>query len=257
MKKIITFVDLQGRYRVFSPGYNNSAAPLVPVATIGPLRKRRDDFSAVIAEAVQAEIVRLGLSPDHRFRAAKPVSVGEDLWEIEISRRETDDECLERTWLNYTNLPGAEVPFDHPKFIVDNDAQAERLGDCCVTYFRHGVFELPNREGFRDKHGKVILVKDDRDGAWEMDVDGRPKINMAKAQRVHMDCIRLVRNRALERESGSRDRQPPEIEALFTPERKARLQALRDIPQTFGPDLARCQTPTELRAKWPAGLGEV
>ena len=130
--------------------------------------------------------------------------------------------------------------------------QRVRVGECCGTYFRYGVFMLPNREGISDQHGKILLTRDARDGAWEMDVDGRPKVNMVKATNVQMDYSRQVRGKELERESGSRYRQPPEIEALFTPDRQARLEALRDIPQTF--DLNGFTTPETLKAAWPAEL---
>ena len=71
-------------------------------------------------------------------------------------------------------------------------------------------------------------------------------IDMTKAHIIHMNRIRKARNVELEKESGSKFRQPPEIEALFTTERQTRLQALRDIPQTF--DLTT-DTPEELKAK--------
>ena len=88
--------------------------------------------------------------------------------------------------------------------------------------------------------------------AWECPA-GRVVFNMVKARTIHMNKIRLARNSALEVESGSRVRQPAEIEALFTTERKARLQALRDIPQTFSLTTPN-NTPNELKALWPAGL---
>jgi hypothetical protein len=86
--------------------------------------------------------------------------------------------------------------------------------------------------------------------AWEWS-DG-VKVNMPKARDMHMGRIRVVRDATLRRESGSESRQPAEIEALFTDERKARLQSLRDIPQTF--DLETYKTPETLKAAWPAEL---
>ncbi len=72
---------------------------------------------------------------------------------------------------------------------------------------------------------------------------------MVKARAVHMDFLRHVRDEELVKESGSERRQPSEIETLFTPVRKARLQALRDIPETF--DLTVFGSPEELKAAWP------
>lgn len=87
--------------------------------------------------------------------------------------------------------------------------------------------------------------------AWE-DTGVIVQVNMPKGRLIHMDRIRNVRDAELEKESGSRFRQPPEIEELFTPARKARLRELRDIPQTF--DLEPFATPEELKAAWPTEL---
>ena len=84
------------------------------------------------------------------------------------------------------------------------------------------------------------------------DVGGVITVDMPKARVIHMDRIRLVRNVELERESGSQFRQPPEIEAIFTPAHQAKLQELRDIPQTF--DLERFPNPQSLKAAWPTEL---
>ena len=77
-------------------------------------------------------------------------------------------------------------------------------------------------------------------------------VDMARARVIHMNRIRVVRDRELERESGSKYRQPPELESLFSPARLARLQELRDIPQDF--DLMVYDSPAALRAAWPATL---
>lgn len=84
-------------------------------------------------------------------------------------------------------------------------------------------------------------------------LDRKCQVNMLRAQDVHMDHIRKVRDIELAKESGSPFRQPPELEEMFTPERNARLQVLRDIPQTF--DLATPNnTLDELKALWPTEL---
>jgi hypothetical protein len=97
--------------------------------------------------------------------------------------------------------------------------------------------ELPSDRHFRD--------------AWEDAVD-MVSTNMPKARVIHMDRIRTVRNIELEKESGSKYRQPEEIEDLFAPEHQARLQTLRDIPQTFS--LGGFRTPETLKAAWPTEL---
>ena len=84
-----------------------------------------------------------------------------------------------------------------------------------------------------------------------MDTDGRPKVNMAKARGVHMDCIRVCRNAELVKLD------VPALRAVEAGDTSAQStiatekQVLRDIPQTF--DLTT-DTPEQLKAKWPAEL---
>ena len=193
VKKIITWVDLQGRYRVTSPAYAD-------------LLKRR------------------GLN---------------------------EEEAIEFTWDALVAKGGYGIAPDHPRHLVEDADQRQRILDCCGTYFRYGVFMRPNREGIRDEDGQVCLCRDARDGAWEMDVDGRPKVNMAKARGVHMDCIRVCRNAELVKLD------VPALRAMETGDTSAQStiatekQVLRDIPQTF--DLTT-DTPEQLKGKWPSEL---
>lgn len=80
------------------------------------------------------------------------------------------------------------------------------------------------------------------------------QISLRKCSDIHLDRIRHIRDMELEKESGSKFRQPPEIEALFTPERQARLEALRDIPQVWGVNLTRHSAPEDIKADWPSEL---
>ena len=86
--------------------------------------------------------------------------------------------------------------------------------------------------------------------AWEWD-GSAVVINMTKAQALHMDDIRRVRDAELGKldvpwtqaqEAGDTDAQA---------RIKAKKQELRDIPQTF--DLTT-DSPEELKEKWPEGL---
>ena len=183
-KKIITWVDLEGRYRVTSPAYND------------------------------------------RLRPAG----------------ETEEQCLERTWAVLVAKGGYGIPIDHPHHYVEDADQRERLAECCGNHFRWGG--LPD-----GPHGNC----DARDGSWEMDTDGRPKVNMAKARGVQMDKIRLVRNAELVKKD------LPSLRALEDGDTDAQAtiatekQTLRQIPQTF--DLTTDNaTPLELEAKWPSEL---
>ena len=120
---------------------------------------------------------------------------------------------------------------------MSDAAQEIGSGQICQARYQIELTDLPERyfrNAFRCPSGIV-------------------QIDMPLARGVHMDNIRVVRNRELAKVSGSPGRQPEELEAIFTKERKTRLQYLRDIPQTY--DLTTPgNTPAELRAMWPPSL---
>ena len=87
--------------------------------------------------------------------------------------------------------------------------------------------------------------------AWE-EKGGKVVVNFAKARDIQMKHIRRWRDRELRRASGTHGQPVPEVEALFSDERKAWLQELRDMPQTF--DLTVFKTEKTLREAWPANL---
>jgi len=175
----------------------------------------------------------------------------------------TEDEAIAFVWDKIVNAETRDkdgnvvskygITIDHPHFLVEDVDQRTKLAECCGNYFRYGALMRPNREGFLKPDGSPVLVRDARDGAWEMDTDGLPKVNMAKARGVHMDCIRECRNEELVKkdleslraiEAGDTDAQ-----STIATEK----QTLRDIPQTF--DLTTDNdTPEELKAKWPTEL---
>jgi hypothetical protein len=181
VKKVITWVDLQGRYRVTSPAFNSRTLPA----------------------------------------------------------GETEEQGLERVWARLVAVGGYGILIDHPHFYVEDADQNTKLAECCGSDFRYAG--KPDADGRRGGES----------GAWEMDTDGTPKVNMPKARGVHMDKIREVRDAELVKkdlislraiEAGDTSAQ-----ATIATEK----QTLRDIPQTF--DLTT-DTPEELKAKWPAEL---
>jgi hypothetical protein len=180
--KIITWVDLQGRYRITSPAYDDGTRPT----------------------------------------------------------GETDAECLERVWARLVDVGGYGIPIDHPHYYVENADQLERLAECCGHDFRYGVTS-------HGPHGNC----DARDGAWEMDTDGRPKVNMAKARGVHMDVIRVVRDAELVKLDLTSLRAQESGDTSAQSTIATEKQTLRDIPQTF--DLTT-NNPVQLKAKWPSEL---
>jgi hypothetical protein len=90
---------------------------------------------------------------------------------------------------------------------------------------RAAVAEMQKDRTFRD--------------AWKPDLT----VDMPKARAIHMDRIRVVRDKELAR---------LDIEQLKGSDVAAQKQALRDIPQTF--DLTAATTPDDLKALWPADL---
>ena len=179
--KVITWVDLEGRYRVTSPAYNDGFRP-----------------------------------------------VGE-----------TEAECLERAWVRLVAVGGYGIPSDHPHFYVEDADQRTKVTECSGDEFRYA--------GKPDANGARSAV----DGAWEMDTDGTPKVNMAKARGVHMDRIRAVRNKELVAKDIEFMRAIEDGDTDAQATVKAKKQELRNIPQTF--DLTT-DTPEELKEKWPEGL---
>ena len=151
-----------------------------------------------------------------------------------------DDAALEVVWQNI--IVDFGLPADHPHFLIERSALKAKTDTLEKNAFRYGA--LPDgTNGNRDA----------RDGAWEMDTDGTPKISMAKARGVQMNQIRIVRNAELAKEDTNMLKA---IEAGDTDTQatiNTKKQTLRDIPQTF--DLTTDNdTPTELKAKWPTEL---
>ena len=163
-----------------------------------------------------------------------------------------EDAAIDYVWNKVMSRRGLD-PDTTPRFIVDNDDQIARLAEIEGTYFRYGVFMKRDYEERYNDDGSEMYTRDARDGAWEIDTDGRPKVNMPKARGVQMDQIRVVRNKELAKEDTNMLKA---LEAGNTSEQSAvntKKQTLRDIPQTF--DLSTDNdTPAELKIKWPSEL---
>jgi hypothetical protein len=148
---------------------------------------------------------------------------------------------MERVWARLVEAGGYGILIDHPHHYVDPDLQRAKVAACCNDDFRYAgkPDANKNRSGIH--------------GAWEMDTDGTPKVNMAKARGVHMDTIRVVRDAELVKKDLS---SLLAIEAGDTSSQSTiatEKQTLRNIPQTF--DLTTDNdTPEELKAKWPSEL---
>jgi len=84
--------------------------------------------------------------------------------------------------------------------------------------------------------------------SWEW--TGKVTVNMPKARGVHMDKIRVVRNKELVKKD-MEYMKALEVDDGSSTAIATEKQTLRDIPQTF--DLTT-DTPEELKEKWPEGL---
>ena len=183
MPKKITFVDLQGRYRIATPSYGAT--------------RRADE--------------------------------------------QTETEYLDNVWARMIEVGIYGIPLDHPHYYVEESVLRAKLAECSDSDFRYAG--KPDADG----------VRDGKDGAWEMDDDGTPKVNMTKARAVHMDTIRVSRDAELVKEDLNM------LKALEAGDSSAqgtvntKKQTLRDIPATF--DITTdVDTPEKLKAKWPSEL---
>lgn len=115
------------------------------------------------------------------------------------------------------------------------------------------VFEKATPEGAIFKDIDILSIPNDRTfrGAWELTGDV-VSVNMPKARVIHMDRIRILRNKKL------KDLDVDYIMALETSDQAnmseiaALKKILRDIPQAF--DLSVAKTPEELKTLMPEEL---
>lgn len=101
----------------------------------------------------------------------------------------------------------------------------ERLKKDVIGIEKIEPHQIPKDRTFRD--------------AWGHDL----KVRMPKARQIHMDRIRVARDRRLKE---------LDIETLKGIDVQDKKQVLRDIPQNF--DLTIATTPEELSALWPTEL---
>ena len=190
MAKLIAFLDLQGRYRIVTPAYNDLKRPA----------------------------------------------------------GETEDECIERVWARLVAVGKYGIPIDHPRFMVEKTDMQARIDDLEGHYFRYPqIDDATDLDENKQVKAEVIAKF-----GWEIDTDGRPKVNMTKARAIHMDCIRKVRNAELVKLDVPSLRAQESNDATEKTRIASEKQTLRDIPQTF--DLSTHVTPKALHDAWPDGL---
>lgn len=167
---IITWVDLDGRYRVTSPAYTD-------------MFRRDETADELVARLLPKLRARYGLPDNHSFH------------------------------------------------LVENADQHARLVDLAGTYFRYGIFDNSPQAG-----------------AWEMDSDGLPTVNMEKARAIKTDKVRVERNRRL----ADSDKEISRLDGAAVPGPvRAKRVALRNLPATIQPDLNALSTPVMLEAWQP------
>jgi hypothetical protein len=84
--------------------------------------------------------------------------------------------------------------------------------------------------------------------AWAADLT----VDMPKARLIHMNRIRVERDKELKRLDMEWSRKTAQGDTVGAANAEADRQRMRDLPQTF--DLASATTPEALKARWPAGL---
>lgn len=122
----------------------------------------------------------------------------------------------------------AKIIIPSPDYEGNINDLAMELVPSGIDYEVIDVSELPKDRTFRN--------------AWEVSGE-KVNINMDKARNIHMDNIRIAREKKLKE---------LDIETMKGNDVQAQKQKLRDIPQTF--DLTIATTPEELKALWPDEL---
>lgn len=176
------------------------------------------------------------IDPDGKFRTITPG------FQYLLEARGLDEnQAVEYAWEKTVQSWGGKIAQDHPHFVVDADVYRERVREVCVDCFRYAG--MPDEKGSRD-----ALF-----GAWEMDAEGLPVLDMAKARGVQMNHIRFSRLQAFKKLDGLQVIATGKNDTVELARIEVEKQVLRDIPQTF--DLT---TPgnnaKELEAKWPDEL---
>ena len=152
---------------------------------------------------------------------------------------ESENDCLTRTWARVVASNVYGIAIDHAHSYVEDSDLRTKIATLGGQDFRYAG--KPDADG----------VRDGRNGAWEMDSDGTPKVNMAKARGVQMDKIRVMRDKELVKKDVEILKAIEAGDSSAQATVAADKQTLRDIPQTF--DLTT-DTPVQLKAKWPDGL---
>ena len=174
------------------------------------------------------------LDTEGRFRISRPAYD-----DLKRPADESDDDMIARVVAKTKARHG--LADDHTFHYVDPSTLEAKITELEGHHFRYaGLPDASNRR--RDGTG----------GAWEMDTDGLPKLNMTKARVVQMDCIRNVRNDELKKLDESSLRALEAGDSSEQAKVNTEKQTLRDIPQTF--DVASPSTPKELKEAWPSGL---
>lgn len=126
-------------------------------------------------------------------------------------------------------IPSGDIPIED---VLAKDVPADAVNARVVD-----VSEIPSDRTFRD--------------AWEDD-GKRVSPNLVKAQKIHMDRIRVVRNEELKKLDIPQMTAISKGDTAEVAKIESKKQALRDLPVTF--DLKKAKTADELKALWPAEL---
>ncbi len=132
-------------------------------------------------------------------------------------------------------------------------APKSRRKDETEAQWLERVFDKSTPDGVEYEDVSASEIPSDRTfrNAWVKNSSGI-EVDMPKARAIHMDKIRVVRNKELERLDKPFMIALEDGDDIAKSEIGAQKKSLRDIPQTF--DLTVASTPDELKVLWPNEL---
>lgn len=163
---------------------------------------------------------------------------------VRVQGGDPDQRKLAKTLFELSRDTDMTTHFD-PETHTLAALQAGIPGHTPITHRSCDESEIP------DENADRLLGKPTFRDAWE-DTGTGIKVSIPKARGIHMDRIRVVRNRELAKLDLPYMRALEQGDAVEQTVIATKKQTLRDIPQTFS--LAGFRTPDTLKAAWPVDL---
>ena len=140
-------------------------------------------------------------------------------------------------------------PVYNDRLRPDDATDDDVLDECMRRNIETGV--LPAGVAYRIVEASVVPTQRLFRNAWSDDGD-EIAVDMSKARDIHMDAIRVDRDKKLTELDVTFMRAVEDDDSDAQSAASVEKQALRDIPETF--DLSSASTPEQLTALWPEDL---